>query len=213
MLTIDTEGWITHTKVSKKSFSAIQHGDISKINAIVLHRTGSASASSVFSAYNGQKTGAHFLIGETGTIYQTASIKQKCWHVGKIYSRCRTTNACTEEDATEIEALLHKKNTSWGKKFTLVKDLEMGKAYPERFPHNHDSLGIEIVGVLSNKTKLYETPNKVQNEALYWLLDELICHYSLSLTDIYAHGKIAHKDAKKSEGASALQAYKVHKSK
>ena len=45
---------------------------------------------------------------------------------------------CGAEDARAIESLLHKKNTSWGKKFKLVTRHELKKNYPARFTHNHD---------------------------------------------------------------------------
>lgn len=211
MLKMDAKGWIDNKKVKKEQRTAIEHSPIASINAIVLHRTGSTSASSVLNAWKSKKEGTHFLISENGDIYQTASLKKQCWHVGKLYSKCRTTTSCSKEDAANLEKILHKENISWGKKFKLVTKSELTKSYPDRFPHNHDSLGIEIVGVLSKEKEIYEIPNKKQLESLYWLLDELVSTYSLSVKDIYAHGKIAHKDKNKSEGASALKAYTLKK--
>lgn len=105
------------------------------------------------------------------------------------------------------------KNTRWGKKFKLVTRHELKKDYPARFPHNLDSLGIEVVGVISQKSETYQTPNKLQLNSLFWLVDELISLYGLSIKDLYAHGQIAHKDEKKSEGTSALKAYAIHREK
>ena len=42
----------------------------------------------------GKKTGAHFLIANDGTIYQTASLEKLCWHVGILYSRCADEKSC-----------------------------------------------------------------------------------------------------------------------
>ena len=210
MLTIDQNGWISDPKITKQHCQTIEHAAISSINAIVLHRTGSSTAQSVLNAWQNKKEGTHFLISENGSIYQAASLHKQCWHVGKLYSKCRTTSSCGKEDAKIIEDTLHKRNINWGKKFKLVTQHELSKAYPDRFPHNHDSLGIEIVGVLSQKSEIYEIPNKSQLESLYWLLDKLIRHYSLTIKDLYAHGKIAHKDKNKSEGTSALKAYSLH---
>lgn len=211
MLKMDTKGWIDNKKVKKEQKTAIEHSPIASINAIVLHRTGSQTASSVLNAWESKKEGTHFLISENGDIYQTASLKKQCWHVGKLYSKCRTTTSCTIEDAKKLEDILRKKNISWGKKFRLVTKSELNKSYPDRFPHNHDSLGIEIVGLLSKDKEIYEIPNNRQLESLYWLLDELVSIYSLSVKDIYAHGKIAHKDKNKSEGSSVLKAYTFKK--
>ncbi|MFK5913630.1 MAG: peptidoglycan recognition family protein [Woeseiaceae bacterium] len=178
---------------------------------MVLHRTGSQTASSVLNAWKSKKEGTHFLISENGDIYQTASLKKQCWHVGKLYSKCRTTTSCSSDDAKKLEKILHKKNISWGNKFRLVTKSELTKSYPIRFPHNHDSLGIEIVGVISRNKEIYELPNKKQLESLSWLLGELVATYSLSVKDIYAHGQIAHKDKNKSEGAASLKAYSLKK--
>lgn len=211
MLISDLNGYIKNNKIKNETRSTIEHSAIGSINAILLHRTGSVTAKSVLNAWNTKKEGTHFLISETGKIYQTASIKKQCWHVGKLYAKCRTTSSCSSEDAKAIESILHKKNTSWGQKFRLVTRHELKKDYPARFPHNHDSLGIEIVGVISNQKEVYETPNELQLTALSWLLDELISTNNITIKDIFSHGKIAHKDKNKSEGTSALKAYRVSK--
>jgi len=211
MLISDVNGYIQNHKVVNEVRPAIEHSLIGAINSIVLHRTGSVTAKSVLNAWNTKKEGTHFLISETGKIYQTASLKKQCWHVGKLYAKCRTTSSCSEDDAKSIELILHKKNTSWGKKFRLVTRHELKKDYPARFPHNHDSLGIEIVGVISNQKEVYETPNELQLKAMSWLLDELISTYNITIKDIFSHGKIAHKDKNKSEGTTALKAYSVSK--
>ncbi|MFK5891777.1 MAG: peptidoglycan recognition family protein [Pseudomonadota bacterium] len=211
MLKMDIRGWIDNKRIKKDQKSAIEHSPIASINAVVLHRTGSQTASSVLNAWNSKKEGTHFLISENGDIYQTASLKRQCWHVGKLYSKCRTTTSCTADDAKALENILKTKNISWGKKFRLVTKSELTKSYPNRFPHNHDSLGVEIVGLLSKDKEIYELPNKKQLSSLFWLLDELVTTYSLSIKDIYAHGKIAHKDKNKSEGASSLKVYTLKK--
>jgi N-acetyl-anhydromuramyl-L-alanine amidase AmpD len=211
MLTIDKSGWINNPKINKEPRSAIEHSSLSVVRAVVLHRTGSGNAASVLNAWKTKKEGTHFLISENGKIYQTASLKKQCWHVGKLYSRCRSVSSCSEEDAKVIENILHKKNTSWGKKFRLVTRHELKKNYPLRFPHNQDSLGIEVVGQISKDSEIYEIPNKEQLNSLFWLLDEILSIYSISMKDIYAHGRIAHKDRKKSEGAASLKAYAIYK--
>ncbi|MCP4120090.1 MAG: N-acetylmuramoyl-L-alanine amidase [Desulfobacteraceae bacterium] len=210
MLNVDKEGWVNNVKIVKEHRSSIEHLPLSIINAVVVHRTASVSASSVLNAYKKQKEGTHLLIDENGKVIQTASLKKQCWHVGKLYSRCKALSSCSEEDAEAIEAILHKKNTGWGQKYRLVTRHELKKVYPDRFPHNHDSIGIEIVGMIS-KSEIYEIPNKLQLKSFFWLLDELISTFSFSLNDIYAHGKIAHKDKKQSEGAAALKAYLISK--
>jgi len=209
MLLADKNGWINNQKITKEHRSTIEHSPIAIVNAVVLHRTGTRSARSVLNAWKTKKEGTHFLISESGKIFQTASLKKQCWHVGKLYSKCRSVSSCSEEDAKSIEDILYKINTSWGKKFRLVTRHELKKDYPLRFPHNHDSLGIEVVGLTSEDNDIYEIPNKFQLNSLFWLLDEIISTYGLSIKKIYAHGKIAHK--KKSEGSASLKAYFIHK--
>lgn len=207
MLYVNKCGWTNSPSIIKAHKAAIEHEPIGPIIAIVLHRTGTPNSSSVLNAWNTQKEGTHFLISEDGKIYQTASLIKQCWHVGKIYSRCRLTGSCSEKDAHAIESILQKKNLNWGKKFRLVTRHELNKSYPDRFPHNHDSLGIEVVGVISKEEEIYTIPNKLQLGSLFWLLDELVSTYCFSIRDIYAHGQIAHKDRNKSEGAASLKAY------
>jgi hypothetical protein len=101
--------------------------------------------------------------------------------VGKLYAKCRTVSSCSEDDAKAIEGILHKKNMNWGKKFRLVTRRELKKTYPLRFPHNQDSIGIEVVGLISKVTDVYEIPNKVQLDSLFWLLDEIVAKYGFSL--------------------------------
>lgn len=81
------------------------------------------------------------------------------------------------------------------------------KPYPARFPHNHDSIGIEIVGALNQQNAVYDLPNQQQLDAVLWLLDRLVYAFSITISDIYAHGEIAHKDPNKSEGRSAMRFY------
>lgn len=211
MFIVDKDGWISDSKITKEHRVAIEHSPIALINAVVLHRTDSLNATSVLNAWKTQKEGAHFLVSETGKIFQTASLKKQCWHVGKIYSKCETVSSCSDEDSKAMEAILHRKDINWGKKFGLITQRELKKDYPIRFPHNHDSLGIEVVGVISKDSEIYEIPNKIQLDSLFWLLDKLVSHYRLTIQDIYAHGKIAHKDKNKSEGAASLKAYSVYK--
>lgn len=211
MLMVDKDGWVNNPKITKEHRSAIEHSPIHVVNAVALHRTDSGSATSVLNAWKTRKEGAHFLISENGKIFQTASLKKQCWHVGKLYARCVTVSSCSDEDKSAMEAILHKKDINWGKKFSLITKRELIKDYPLRFPHNHDSLGVEIVGVMSRTSEIYEIPNKPQLDSLFWLLDKIISTYRISVKDIYAHGKIAHKDKNKSEGAASLKAYAIYK--
>lgn len=207
MLEVDKNGWITNFKIVKEPRSAIEHSPLICINAVVVHRTNSATAQAVLDTWKKRQEGTHFLISENGKIFQTASIKKQCWHTGQIYARCAKTKTCSVKDAKAIEKILHKKNTGWRVKYNRVAAHEKKKLYPDRFPHNHDSLGIEVVGVFSKAKKIYEIPNGSQLESLFWLIDELLSTFHFSMHDIYAHGNIARKEP--SEGVASLDAYTI----
>ena len=73
-MNIDKQGWAADKKITKEHRPALEHGAIATINSLVLHRTGSSNAKSVLNAWESKKEGTHFLISETGDIYQTASL-------------------------------------------------------------------------------------------------------------------------------------------
>ena len=97
MSSID-EGFIIDQKVKVSSFSSIEHDDLSSVTSIVLHRTASSNIDGTLNAYkSGQTTGAHFLIGKSGEIIQTASLKKTCWHVGILLPKCKSEKSCSEK--------------------------------------------------------------------------------------------------------------------
>ncbi|MCQ8104377.1 N-acetylmuramoyl-L-alanine amidase [Methylomonas sp. SURF-2] len=110
-------GKLVHKNVTDKVNSAIEKGALSVVHAIVVHQTGAATAGSSFSSYDSGNNGAHFLIDKDGTIYQTARIDQKCWHVGNIRSRCQEMKSCTADELKELNALLFKKGESYSARF------------------------------------------------------------------------------------------------
>lgn len=194
-------GKLIHAKVTDKVNGKIEKGALAVVNAIVVHQTGAATAQSSFSSYETGLNGAHFLIDTDGTIYQTARIDQKCWHVGNIRSRCNEMKACGTEELKAVNALLFKKGESYSARIKSLSQHEAGKAYPERYPINDDSLGIEIVGEYSAKSQTYATVNKEQNSSLAWLVDALETRLALDADDIYTHGSIGYKQP--SEGSTA----------
>ncbi|WP_240754345.1 N-acetylmuramoyl-L-alanine amidase [Lampropedia aestuarii] len=95
MLEIDSEGMIDHTRIIKKRYIKIEKGPMPLIAGIIVHQTDGPTAQSAFNGYTAGKNGAHFLIDRDGTIYQTASLAQTTWHVGKLRSRCIAEKRCT----------------------------------------------------------------------------------------------------------------------
>lgn len=208
-MTTITNGIIVDSRITVKVSSSIEHGNINKVKSIVLHRTAGSSATSSLNGYaSGQKTGAHFLIAKDGTIYQTASLDQLCWHVGILYARCAVENSCDPKELKTINSLLHQKGFKFSDRVRNVSKHESRKAYPMRYPSNNDSLGIEVVGRYNKATDMFETPTSKQFESVKWLAEALIKEYSLDLNkDVYAHGVIARK--KEAEGIRLLQYLRI----
>lgn len=154
-MTTVTNGIIVDKRITVKRYNAIEHGNINNITSIVLHRTAGSSATSSLNGYAaGQKTGAHFLIANDGTIYQTASLEKLCWHVGILYSRCADEKSCDPKELKTVNSLLHQKGFSFSKRVKNVSRHELGKTYPLRYPSNSDSLGIEVVGRFNKATNI-----------------------------------------------------------
>lgn len=138
---VDKNGMIQDGRILLRRFSNLEHGALNQVNAIVVHQTDSSTDQSTFNCYSNpsRQEGAHFLIGVMGTIYQTASIKCCCYHVGKLRSRCMVLGpkGCADAVAVKIAAM----NTKPSMKATLTNAHEVKKPYPERYPMNKDSLG------------------------------------------------------------------------
>jgi len=200
-------GKLIAPKVTAKIYPSLHKGKMNKVNAIIVHQTDSDAAQQTFNQYKAKSTtGAHFLIDKKGNITQTGLLNQKCAHVGKILSKCYETKACTKADLALATAIYHQK----GLKFSVrVKNLyvhEKEKTYPDRYPMNEDSIGIEIVGKAKAGTKpgskVYESINKEQNASLKWLINELYKLLNLDDEDVYTHPQISRKNVTEASTAA-----------
>ena len=193
-------------KISQNIIPNIEHGALPKVNAVVLHRTAASTAQSTLNAWKTKKSGAHFLIDKGGKIYQTARLNKVCWHMGVVLSRCTLENSCSKKDGEIINNILSGPG-GYGQKVRKVLAREKKKNYPDRYPMNIDSIGIELVGAyLGGKSDngFFEALRKAQASKFLWLISALIETYDLSFkNDIYAHGSVAVK--KKNEGVTALE--------
>lgn len=194
---IDEDGYVFDDRIERKIFKSIEQEPLDKINGIVVHQTDSPTAQSTFNSYsNKSANGAHFLIDKDGEIYQTASIFKVTWHVGLMQSRCYLKKTC---QPTEVRLLSLHKKAFWKKVIAKeISDIEKAKDFPERFPANSDSIGIEIVGLAvktEGKTDLvYETVNDRQNESLKWLIKELVSEFNVPMSEVYRHPEIGRKN-------------------
>ena len=209
MFIIDEFGIIEHLRIEQKRFLGIEKDDIEKveqvdqvyqINGIIVHQTDSPSAQSTFNSYATGYNGAHFLIDYDGTIYQTASIYKKTYHVGQMRSRCIVEHSCDPSETEQYNKLKWRDRVKYGR-------VEAQKPFPRRYPSNADSIGIEIVGKANpgpdnpGKDPVFETVTEQQNASLAWLIAGLTDALNISLTEIYRHPDVAFKNTSEARSA------------
>lgn len=194
---VDETGHVNHPRVQLKIFPGIERGAMHSINGLIVHQTGGSTAQSTFNSYQHSIYGAHFLIGKDGAIYQTASLKQRCNHVGNLKSRCVAESRCTP---TELTALKGKAVGSG------IGRVEAGKEWPDRYPGNSDSIGIELVGAAAKsadgKTEVYEPITPAQQTSLSWLVGKLRATYNISLTEVFRHPEVSWKNETEASSAT-----------
>ena len=158
-----------------------------------MHQTGADTAQHTFNSYVSSSHGAHFLIDKNGQIFQTALLNQKTHHVGKIRSRCIETQLCSKSELSVANAVLLKKGQSYGVRVKNLHDHEKVKSYPDRYPTNNDSIGIELVGKYDVRRQIYESVNAKQNASLKWLVNELSTYLNINNDDVYRHPEVSYK--------------------
>lgn len=188
MLIIDANGVIVDARVRRAISPAIERRDMKVVNGIIVHQTDSSTAASTLNGYKAIKgelkpNGAHFLIDKDGTIHQTASIYKTTAHVGNLKSRCVAQHTCSP---TELKKLKGKK---LGKQ---IGEVEFKKKWPDKYPSNADSIGIEIVGEalpknVPEKNRIYENVTKEQQASLQWLVQELSFTLSVHMSEVFRH--------------------------
>lgn len=203
-LFIDRGGYIDAERIIVKIFPRIERGAMDVVNGIVVHQTGGSNAASTFNSY--MKTdvtpnGAHFLIDKDGTIYQTASLFRATNHVGLLQSRCVIKHQCTPaefEHSMKLQAI--RPVPAMAK---AVHRNEERKPWPDRFPSNADSVGIECVGEWAGDRgkEKYVPLTDAQNESLKWLVKELAGALGVSMTEVYRHPEIGRKNETEARSA------------
>lgn len=184
MLIIDKFGMVQSPKVNAVRQTNIERGAMTTVRGIIVHQTGGSTADSSLGSYKkAGATGAHFLIDRDGTIYQTASLSKRTWHVGKLKARCLAEDRCSP---AELKAL---------KKFNppAENEREKAKQVPDRFPSNDDSIGIELVGSVL-KSGEYEAVTAEQNVSLKWLVGEIRVTLGVQMTEIFRHPDVSRKN-------------------
>jgi N-acetyl-anhydromuramyl-L-alanine amidase AmpD len=197
MLVIDDKGKVINPKIKDAISPLLEHGAMPKVKGIIVHQTDSSTAASTLAKYKQPKAeGAHFLIDKDGTIYQTASVLKRTYHVGRLRSRCLAEMKCSPS-----ELKVAKKWSPAG-----TNEREQKKSVPDRYPSNDDGIGIEIVGKSfplkeNPNKKVYEDLTAAQQQSLKWLITELRATLNVPLTEIFRHPTVSHKT--ETEAASA----------
>lgn len=179
---VDAKGYVQNAGFTLKAVPALEKGPIDGPKAIVLHRTDSHTADSALRSFQ-SGVGTHFLVAKDGVVTQTASLLKRTAHVGKIKSRA------AESGNPLREAKLVK---SWGWAPTKVYNHEKSKSYPDRYPMNVDSVGIETVAKHRGDSG-WEAPTAEQLASIAVIVRILKDAYSLEESDIYEHDNISYK--------------------
>lgn len=191
MLLIDTNGVVVHARVKRALRPNIERGDMKRVRGIIVHQTGASTAQSTLDSYKrSNANGAHFLIDTDGTTYQTASLYKQTWHVGKLKARCVLEKRCTPVELKRLKRFRPDEENRG----------EMAKTVPARFPSNHDSIGIELVGEalprgnIADHKKIYQAVTTKQNVALQWLISELAFTLKVPMTEVFRHPDVSRKN-------------------
>ncbi|WP_165942311.1 peptidoglycan recognition family protein [Luteimonas terricola] len=193
--TIDHTGYLTDPGITRTPISAISHAPMPQVNGVVLHRTESSTAASTLSTWRARDagTGAHFLIDRDGTIHQTVSVNRQAWHVGAIRSRGEVEGTITMDDRRELDAARNGQAEWRGPAVRAVSRIESSRPYPERYPGNADSIGIEVVGRYHPATQRWDDPTPEQTAAINLLMESLQRNFGLTDEDVYEHDAISRK--------------------
>jgi N-acetyl-anhydromuramyl-L-alanine amidase AmpD len=191
MLKIDNNGYIIDNKIINKISPMIEHDAMPFPIGIIVHQTGGSTATSTLNSYQLKGAdGAHFLIDKMGIIYQTASIYKSTNHVGKLKSRCAAENTCSDAEK--------KLNAKYNPK--KEHEREKKKSFPDRYPSNLDSIGIELVGESvaldpkKPKDKTYVKVTTRQNESLKWLVEQLEMALCIFGNVVFRHPDVSRKN-------------------
>jgi N-acetyl-anhydromuramyl-L-alanine amidase AmpD len=201
VLLIDADGMLITPEVKQSRKKTIERGVMKAVYGLIVHQTGGATAQSSLNSYkNPSANGAHFLIDLDGQIYQTASLYQQTWHVGKLKSRCVLEKRCSPVELKQLQ------------KFSPASEnkRELGKSVPDRFPSNQDSIGIELVGETitpagakaGEQNQVYRTVSKEQNTSLQWLVAKLTELLKIDRSEIFRHPDVSRKNPTEASTAS-----------
>lgn len=74
------------------------------------------------------------------------------------------------------------------------------KVYPDRYPMNEDSIGIEVVGKHDKDKGQYGGASKEQLKSVKNLVEKLQKDQGLKDSDVYKHGDVSYKAPSEGKG-------------
>ena len=185
-LVVDANGMVHDRRIELARSTNLEKGPMPLVHGVIVHQTGAPTAASTLNSYQvAGANGAHFLIDLDGKISQTASLLKQTYHVGKLRARCIAEKRCPPAELAVTSP-------------SAVNRLEMGKAVPDRYPSNRDSIGIELVGAAiedpnSKGTFIYNPVTAEQNASLRWLVNSLSQTLNVPMTEVFRHPEVSRK--------------------
>lgn len=186
---VGQNGYVQNAGFTQHVISRLERGAIDGPRAIVMHRTVSPTARSTLNAWEAGpgNVGTHFLIDKDGTVYQTASLKMYTAHVGNLRARSVEEGTSSSEEREAV------RRWERGGRYRAVHDHEKSKPYPQRFPMNEDSVGIEVVAMYDAVLSQWDPPTPDQSKSILHLVRILKKSYGLQDADVYEHDRISRK--------------------
>ena len=190
--TVGANGYLTDPNITRTSIPALERNPLPDVNGIVMHRTTGSTAQGTIDHWRGQDRpfGTHFLIDRDGTIHQTASLNNNTAHVGNIRSRGEVEGTLTPERQQELATVRSPRRND---DVADVSRLESARPYPDRYPTNRDSIGIEVVATYNERTRTWQEPTEAQTASIQRLVGTLQQNYGLNDRDVYEHDRISFK--------------------
>lgn len=181
---VNGQGHLIHPYVKLRIIPSIEVGPMTAVHGIVVHQTGGKNLESAISSGR-PGIGAHFYVDTDGTVYQAASIFKKCSHVGKLKPRCLAEHRCKPDAAKALQKMV-----ALGKS-SSVSPMEYEKEFPDRYPGNNDSIGIELVGYHHPEQNVpypvYDAVTERQKMILKWLVRTICSVCKVNSAEIYRH--------------------------
>jgi hypothetical protein len=200
LLQFSANGFAVDRRI-EPAVTGLEKSPIRGYKGIIVHQTGDSAVVPVANVIKywarTKGSGTHFIIDRNGTVYQTASIKFQCWHVGKLRPRCKLP---ADQDPARPSPAPSCPYPYYGPSMTsaqrdAISSAEAARSVPARFPSNSDSIGIEVMAAAPPPGHKYEAASAAQNLSLKWLVQSLIATFKIDPREVWRHPVASYKEA------------------